>query len=77
MKPQKDTGSTQKSSLRFYAVRQRRQPVKLTRLRFDPECIRPGEYDQVGRLKQAYSGAQARGGTTNDGPYLQSQGYDA
>jgi YD repeat-containing protein len=35
------------------------------------------EYDHVGRLKQAYSGAQARGGTTNDGPYWQSYGYDA
>jgi YD repeat-containing protein len=35
------------------------------------------EYNQAGRLKEAYSGSQARGGTTNDGPYRQSWAYDA
>jgi YD repeat-containing protein len=33
-------------------------------------------YDYVGRLKEALSGSEARGGTMADGPYRQSYGYD-
>ncbi|HEV2708507.1 MAG TPA: S8 family serine peptidase, partial [Pyrinomonadaceae bacterium] len=35
------------------------------------------QYDHVGRIQEAMSGAQARGGTAADGPYRQSYGYDA
>jgi YD repeat-containing protein len=34
------------------------------------------QYDHVGRIKEAMSGAQARGGTAADGPYRQSYDYD-
>jgi YD repeat-containing protein len=34
------------------------------------------QYDHVGRIQEAMSGAQARGGTAADGPYRQSYGYD-
>ncbi len=33
-------------------------------------------YDHAGRLMEGYSGAEARGGTTPDGPYRQSYRYD-
>ena len=33
-------------------------------------------YDQVGRLTQGLTGSEARGGTTADGPYKQTYGYD-
>jgi YD repeat-containing protein len=35
------------------------------------------QYDHVGRIQEAMSGSQARGGTAADGPYRQSYGYDA
>jgi hypothetical protein len=34
-------------------------------------------YDQAGRLTQALTGAEARGGTTADGPYKETYQYDA
>jgi YD repeat-containing protein len=65
-------GITEPTSYDYYADGRIHHAYDSTPNVFD----RAYEYDQVGRLKQAYSGAQARGGATNDGPYLQSYGYD-
>ena len=34
------------------------------------------DYDHVGRLQAARTGSEARGGTTQDGPFKQTYGYD-
>jgi len=34
------------------------------------------DYDHVGRLQEARTGSEARGGTTADGPFKQTYGYD-
>jgi YD repeat-containing protein len=34
------------------------------------------DYDHVGRLKETRTGSEARGGTTPDGPFKQTYGYD-
>jgi YD repeat-containing protein len=49
-----------------------RKVTNLSDNRFD----RAYSYDQVGRLKEALSGAEARGETTADGPYKQIYNYD-
>jgi|GEM_PF-4823089 len=46
--------------------------TSLTDNRFDRLYI----YDHAGRLKEALTGTEARGGTTADGPYKQVYNYD-
>lgn len=43
----------------------------------DPRFDRFYDYDHLGRLKDARTGSEARGGTTPDGPYRQTYDYDA
>lgn len=42
----------------------------------NPIFDRAFDYDQVGRLQQLRTGAEARGGTTADGPFKQTYNYD-
>lgn len=42
----------------------------------NPVFDRAFDYDQVGRLVQARTGSEARGGSTADGPFKQTYGYD-
>jgi YD repeat-containing protein len=51
------------------------------RIKFASNMVNPGfdrsySYDQVGRLTEAKTGSEARGGSAADGPYKQSYQYD-
>jgi YD repeat-containing protein len=60
------------STYEYYNDGMLRKVTNLTDNKFD----RAYAYDNVGRLKEALSGAEARGGTTADGPYKQIYNYD-
>ncbi|HSE19791.1 MAG TPA: hypothetical protein VLB46_22210, partial [Pyrinomonadaceae bacterium] len=42
----------------------------------NPVFDRAFDYDHVGRLREARTGSEARGGTTQDGPFKQTYNYD-
>lgn len=65
-------GSVIGSTYEYYNDGMLRKVANLTDNRFDRAYV----YDQAGRLKEALSGAEARGDTTADGPYKQVYNYD-
>jgi hypothetical protein len=67
------TGTIRGSTYEFYPDGQIKFAGSLADNRFD----RAYKYDHASRITETLTGAEARGGTTSDGPYKQSFGYDA